>query len=285
LDGSSGSYVGGDNACHNLAVTVWKGFVSRIGAYTLTAADSGKYIICTGGSWTLTLPAPALGLYFQVKNDQGISGTTGTITIQPPSGTIDGLASLALLPQQECTIITDGSSWRTLGKQRIVVLGTQDITSAQANASILLPVGYRVFELEFTSLLSATDTAYICARISQDGGTTFPTTGYYSGAVYPTSPTAVAYQNTLNGTLWYFGAATSNVVGNISQIQVKVFPGNATNPATYLAQSEGYYSTQTRMDLQIWGGLYGVSSPINALQYMFNAGNIIRCSLTVKGVV
>jgi len=68
---------------------IWKGFIGKTAAYTLTPADSGTYVVCSGGSWTLTLPAPALGLMYQVRNDMGISGTTGTITLQPNGGTID----------------------------------------------------------------------------------------------------------------------------------------------------------------------------------------------------
>src|SRR5262245_20900787 len=79
------------------------GFISTTSAYTLTSADSNQYIICSGGSWTLSLPTAALGLCFNVRNDMGISGTVGTITIaRAGSATIDGQTSLALLPQQEC---------------------------------------------------------------------------------------------------------------------------------------------------------------------------------------
>src|ERR1700757_4924387 len=104
------SSTGADSGTGDVTVSVGpsSGFISKSAAYTLTTADSGKYVICSGGSWTLTMPAPASGLTYQVRNDMGISGTTGTITLQPNGGTIDGLSSKPLLPQQECTLITDG---------------------------------------------------------------------------------------------------------------------------------------------------------------------------------
>src|SRR5215467_4556604 len=88
------------------------GFISKTAAYTLTLADRNKYIVCSNGSWTLTLPAAQVGLTFNLRNDQGISGTTGTITVQPAAGTIDNTTSLALLPAQDCLIVCDGTNWR-----------------------------------------------------------------------------------------------------------------------------------------------------------------------------
>ena len=88
------SSTGADSGTGDVTITAtsqWLGFVSKTAAYTLTTADSGKYVICSGGSWALTLPAPATGLIYQIRNDQGISGTTGTITITPTGGTIDGI--------------------------------------------------------------------------------------------------------------------------------------------------------------------------------------------------
>jgi hypothetical protein len=88
LSGNATDYVGGDNASHPIAAL--SAFVTKTAAYTLVPADSGKYVIASGGSWTLTLPAPVAGFNFRLRNDMGISGTTGTITIQANGGTIDG---------------------------------------------------------------------------------------------------------------------------------------------------------------------------------------------------
>jgi hypothetical protein len=288
LSGNSTDFVGGDNACHSIAasITATSGFISKTSAYTLQAADSGKYVICSGGNWTLTLPAPVVGLNYRLRNDTGITGPLpSTFTLQPLSGTIDGQASIPLLAQQECTIITDGTNWRTHGLKREVILGTQDITSAQASASIFLPVGYRLFELEFTALAGSANNTYICARLSQDGGNTFATTGYWSMQIYNNSATAVAASSTLNGALWYFGIFGSAGAGNDAQMTVKLFPGNASRPASYLSQATGYWDAVGCMAESIISGMFGPLNPINALQYLFNTGNIVSSYLTVKGVV
>jgi hypothetical protein len=283
LSGNATDYVGGDNACHSMAAI--SAFITKTSAYTLTTADSGKYVICSGGSWTLTLPAPVVGLNYRVRNDMGISGTTGTITIQPAGGTIDGLASIPLLPQQEATIISDGTNWRGFGKQRIVVLGTQDITSAQASAYILLPVGYRMFELEFTGLTSSINTAWLVGRVSQDGGNTFVTSGnYWLNQIFNSTTSAVGGGAANNATTWTLNQVVDSG-NNPGQIAVKIFPGDAVKPATYIALGSGYGNAAGMIISSLCTGMFGTPGPVNAFQYLFNTGNIVRSYLTVKGVV
>jgi len=280
LDGSSGSYVGGDNACHNLAVTVWKGFVSRIGAYTLTAADSGKYVLCTGGSWTLTLPAPVLGLYFQVKNDQGISGTTGTITITPTSGTIDGLASIPLLPGQECTILTDGTNFRSFGRQRVVVIGTLDV-SGVANASVLLPVGYRYFEIDLTNVV-AVSSCNLQGLISINGGSTWGAAVYDSMQIQNSSATALGATAFGNQAQWYLTPIqTTTPYG--AQAKLTLWPGNGSVCPTIIAQGESWASGNFVFNTNMVG-MYGANNIVNAFQ--INCGGVnFSANITVKGVV
>src|SRR5436309_10730564 len=137
LSGDSSTFLNGNGAFTSPpAQAAIPGILYKSAAYTVLAADQNKYIICSGVSWTLTLPAAAAGLCYNLRNDMGITGVTGTITIQPPSGTIDGVASLALLPQQECTIVCDGSGWRSFGLKREIILGVQDITVSTANAFV-----------------------------------------------------------------------------------------------------------------------------------------------------
>jgi hypothetical protein len=258
------------------------GFIAKTAAYTLTAADSGKYVVCSGGSWTLTLPAPAVGLLFQVRNDMGISGTTGTITLQPTGGTIDGLTTRLLLPQQECTLITDGTNWRTLGLQREVILGTQDITSSTASGSILLPAGYRYFELGFNGLIPATANASMVGQLSVNGGSTWIATTYYHGILYNSSITAAAFSDVENDT--GFWASTSMGIGNPGQSKLIIYPGSATVYPTWIldAGARGNAGYQVK-----WNG-YGLMitfGPANAFKYNMNSGNIANSFLTVKGIV
>jgi hypothetical protein len=260
------------------------GFVTKTSAYTLTVADSNKYIICSGGSWTLTLPTAAVGFCVYVRNDMGISGTTGTITIaRAGSATIDGLTSLALLPCQDCLIISDGTNWRTSGLKREVILGTQDITSSTANATVLLPAGFRYFELIFTSFQPVTSQDVLRAQFSIDGGTTWLTgaSAYLNGFIYPSSATAVAYQATSNA-FAQIGCQSSTT----GQTRFLFYPGTASRSPSWISDSEGYNSTLAMATTWRASGLYnGAPGIVNALQYFSSSSNIANSFLTVKGVV
>jgi hypothetical protein len=269
----------------------WQGFIAKTAAYTLTTGDNGKYVICSGGSWTLTLPAPAIGLAFQLRNDMGIvyGSVTGTITIAPTGGTIDGAASLALLPQQECTVFTDGTNWRTFGLKRIVVLGTQDITVAAPSAQFLLPLGYRMFELEFDAIMGSAFTGFN-AVFSMDGGATWANTGQYYWV----------YGLNSNQTTWVASGSSSQnyalfgflaIVASYCKVHVKLFPGSPNagagggvlNPG-YIAEAGDYQSGAGGPQRTV---LYGSANllRINALQYYAGSGNITNSCLTVKGIV
>jgi hypothetical protein len=279
LSGNSTDYVGGDNACHPIAAI--SAFVTKTSAYTLTPADSGKYVICSGGSWTLTLPAPVVGLNYRLRNDMGITGTTGTITLQPNGGTIDVQASISLLPQQECTLITDGTNWRTHGLKREVILGTQDITSATATSIILLPAGYRLFILDFTALLGSVDAQTLQGQFSTDGGSTFVTSGYYYQNIFNTGATGNAANGATSTNVTYFGGIGTTPG---TQTQIKIYPGSSTTRPSWLSQSSAYLAASTYLQEILTAGQVASNLLVNALKYFSVSGNITNSFLTVKGV-
>jgi len=91
------------------------GVVAKTAAYTLAAADRGKLIDATSGTWTLTLLAAATagdGFVFAIRN----SGA-GVITIDPNSTeTIDGAATITLAAGESFLCVCNGTSWKTVSK-------------------------------------------------------------------------------------------------------------------------------------------------------------------------
>jgi hypothetical protein len=89
----------------------------KTSAYTTTAADCGRLIDCTSGTFTLDLLAVATagaGFVQAIKN----SGT-GYITVGADgSETIDGALTLILAPGDSALLACDGSAWSTLGRAR-----------------------------------------------------------------------------------------------------------------------------------------------------------------------
>ncbi len=80
---------------------------------TVVDGDRAKCLIYTGGLGQADLPAAAAvgnDWFFMLRN----SGS-GTLTIVPASGTIDGSADISLDPNGSTFVFTDGSNWFTIG--------------------------------------------------------------------------------------------------------------------------------------------------------------------------
>lgn len=89
---------------------------SAVSPLAIIDSDRAKIVQWTGGVGTGTLLAPAaVGAdWFTMVRNNG----TGTWTITPAAGTIDGSASLALAPFSSAIIYTDGANYFTLGLSR-----------------------------------------------------------------------------------------------------------------------------------------------------------------------
>jgi hypothetical protein len=82
--------------------------------YTAAAQDRANMLIWTGGLGTLGLPtATSAGnnWFVSVRN-----GGAGNLVLDPPGGeTVNGAPTLTLMPGDSATLVTDGTSWFTLG--------------------------------------------------------------------------------------------------------------------------------------------------------------------------
>jgi hypothetical protein len=110
-------------------------------AYTAVAADRAASYVWTGGAAVLGLTAAAtLGndWFMLIRN-----GGTGTLTVTPASGLINGAASIAMQPADSCIICCSGTAFFTVGLgqaaqfnftqlTKAVVTGTYTLTSAEA---------------------------------------------------------------------------------------------------------------------------------------------------------
>lgn len=129
------------------------GILSKSAAYTVVAADRGKMIDCTTGTWTLALTAAATlggGFAFAVKN----SGA-GVITFDPNlTEQIDGATTITLGAGESCFVLCDGTGFKTVSKAAaltaaaiVTALGYTPASSTHNHAGIYVSVnngGYAI---------------------------------------------------------------------------------------------------------------------------------------------
>lgn len=88
---------------------------------TVVDGDRAKCLIWISGAGQVDLPDPGVVMddwFFMIRN----SGT-GTLTIVPPSGQIDGAADITIEPSGSTFIFTDGTDFFTIGLTQSSVIG------------------------------------------------------------------------------------------------------------------------------------------------------------------
>lgn len=159
-------------------------------AYTAVAADRASSYVWTGGAAVLGLTAAAtLGndWFMLIRN-----GGTGTLTVTPASGLINGAASIALQPADSCIICCSGTAFFTVGLgqaaqfnftqlTKAVVTGTYTLTSAEAsnvvqkytgtltgNVTVILPPTIQVYYI--TNQTNGTASNFTITFTTNSGG-------------------------------------------------------------------------------------------------------------------
>lgn len=145
------------------------GYAAKTTTYAVLAADKGKLIDATSGTWTLSLLAAATagdGFNVSVRN----SGT-GVITIDPNlTETIDGSTTLAVNAGESVLIYCTGTAWVTIGKSSGVPSGSiTGYGGTSAPSGWLLCDGSAISRTTYASLFSAIGTTFGVG----DGSSTF----------------------------------------------------------------------------------------------------------------
>jgi hypothetical protein len=104
--------------------------------YTALDTDRASSYVWTGGSGTLGLTAATtLGndWFFMVRN-----GGTGTLTVTPAGGLINGAASIALQPADSAFVVCSGAAFFTVGLGRSTQFNFTQLTKAVTSGAYTL---------------------------------------------------------------------------------------------------------------------------------------------------
>jgi hypothetical protein len=198
-------------------------------AYTAIASDRARSYVWTGGSGTLGITgAGDLGndWFFMIRN-----GGTGTLTVSPAAGLINGVGTIALQPGDSAIIVCSGSAFFTVGLGRstqfnftqltkTVVNGSYTLTSAEAANVVQKYTGTLTGNVT-VNLPQTVQVYYITNQTDGSGGGASPyqitfTTGSGGGtAIVPAGQQVILLcdsVNLLNATTIAAGAANISLV-------------------------------------------------------------------------
>jgi hypothetical protein len=141
--------------------------VSQAVDYVIVNADRATVQVWTGGSGTFTLPNPATvgeDWYVMIKN-----AGSGSVTLTPPSGTIDGSGSLIFAVDESAFVYTDGTNFFTVGygQQSNAVFDFISINVAGTGNYTLSGAELNRIAYEFTGILTGNRNIIVPASVQQ----------------------------------------------------------------------------------------------------------------------
>lgn len=135
--------------------------------YVIVNADRATVQQWTGGTGDFTLPDPATvgsDWYVGVKN-----AGSGSVTVTPAAGTLDGSASLIFATDESALIYSDGTNFHTLGYGQSVVSVFDFISINVAGTGDYTLTGVELNRIayEFTGVLSGNRNIIVPAAVQQ----------------------------------------------------------------------------------------------------------------------
>lgn len=242
-------------------------------AYTVQPGDKGKTLVLSG-SFTVTEPACSAnpGLYFWIKKTDG----GGVVTLQPASGTTDGLAAKSVY-QEGFLEWCDGTAWRSQGRARgWISLGSSTVPSAVS--SVAFGVGFADPELRDMEVvadgLTLASNDYPSIQVKK--GSAYLGTGYLTAANLANGSNTQAVAPTTGVPLSY--TSTTGAVSGTARVFAFASGGTAQR-----ITGDGFDSAVGRITTAS-GFQTGTSGPVLGLQIVGNAGaNITGGTFSQRG--
>jgi hypothetical protein len=216
------------------------------GAYTVSGADYGVILSCTGTvSYVISLaPAASLGAGFAVWIWNQSSTSTMVITITPTvPNTIEGSATLLLRPSEGTQIVSTGSAWSTVAKKTMRLYSENSV-----NASPVKPnsAGTSSFAIGVNASSAGVNSLSLGTSSQSSGNSSVAIgAGCVAGPTYSLALGAAGTPNSIGKTA--FGAAY-----NLQGLQwgtLSLFAATTSNTPTILTSDGGAASTQNQLVL------------------------------------
>ncbi len=232
--GGSGTVTSVDTTCPTSAnspvsgvVTITGGVVvsTKTATYAVLSSDCGSKLIYNSASaGTFTLPTAASGFFLASVQNIG----AGTLTVAPPSGTINGAASIALATNQSAGITTDGTNYFADG-------GTGGSASAGGSTGAI----------QYNSGSGFGGSAVVAANdiVTGNGASGPQDSGVLvTGATTASAGSLQHHPGYVTGGVWYPTAPSSTVAGAVGAANVvNCAPGVIASPVTIKALGD-YFS-------------------------------------------
>lgn len=234
LLGTDGTQAGGQAA---LGALLGAGESTKTASYTVTSADRGKVIACSG-TFTVTLPdASAVGSGFALAV---ANYDTGTITVDPFSAqTIDGATTKTLSANTMLVACAVSGEWLTVGGMTLPTASTstagivQLSTSTESTSTTLAATPSAVkaaYDLAAGKAAASHTHAYVPTSVA------FGDVGSFCSVAWPRTSTQQNGGATISGASIRVGFSSGPALSGTWRLHGIVPAGNTTEWVTTVAQ-------------------------------------------------
>lgn len=214
--------------------------------YVIVNGDRATCIEWTGGNGAFTLPSPGVvgADWFCIIKNSG----TGTLTVTPPSGTIDTQASLSFNPDNSAFVVCDGTNFFTVGLGQainsIFDFDSIDLTGLSGNY-VLAGANLNRISYEFTGALAGAVNVIVPTTIQQYWVDN-ETTGAFGLTVKTLGGTGVSVSQGSRNILYCNG---TSIVAAVTFGSTGYTNGSAASPSIFFTASPttGFFSGGTNL--------------------------------------
>jgi hypothetical protein len=160
-------------------------------------------------------------------------------------------------------------------------------SSASLNFTTGITSTYDDYIIDLVNIIPATDGANLLMTVSTDGGSTYSSTGYrWSYNYLSVGGTTAGTVNSLSDSAWHLANANKNTtgLGGASGRLHLPNPLNASANKVLSLDLIQWNSGDSNPFKYYGGGSWGTTTAVNAVKFLFDAGNIASGTIRLYGL-
>lgn len=168
------------------------------------------------------------------------------------------------------------------------------VLTASASATLAdtthITTAYDLYRITLTNIVPATNNAGLNMRITEDGGSSFPSTSYVSSICGTLGDSTFRYESStsairLSGQNSSFDGVSNNAAYGVNGVLFFQNPNSITSRKGVSGTTMWMSGNASRINVATVGGLYdGDNTAVNGVQFFFSAGNITSGTIKIDGM-
>ena len=169
-----------------------------------------------------------------------------------------------------------------LGKLELIE--TQTITSSTATADFTSLGSYNVHFMTFNDMKPVTDGTFVCARLSNDGGSSYLSSGYQYALQSGTASGTFAESRSTSSTVLFISNDTGTGTNEVANSYAYFYNLLDSSKYSFLTNHSTDFNSSASYEMWFGSGVKPTAETHNAIRILFNSGNISTGTISLYGI-